>query len=159
MTRTRKIDLLYAIAKGKQVSISPEERKEIKKYKVDSGEYAFYTTKKNISAYLSAVDNGNARLSYRDWCLNNHLADRRRSGSDDKSIAKDNRAYMIGWAVAGGVFWMMCLAQVFGTASTACIFGGMVISVFLSVISRKYVAFTNILLPLVIIVVSGLLKK
>lgn len=56
MTKTKKIDVLYKIAHGQPVSLTPEEQRELRKYKVDSGD-GNYATRSNVTGYVNAVDN------------------------------------------------------------------------------------------------------
>lgn len=148
MTKGKKIELLYNIAKGNQVNISAVERKELRKYKVEHGEYEFYTTKKNIARYVEAVDSGNM-LAFRDWCRNNGYADRRRTGSDKSSMKKDLRQELLGCALFGSIFWIICLGTLKGGLEGVLVPGAL-ISVFMCFISRKYVRITNVVLPLAI---------
>lgn len=148
MTKSKKIELLYNIAKGNPVNISTAERKELKKYKVEYGEYEFYTTKKNIAAYVEAVDRGNI-LAFRDWCRNNGHADRRRAGSDKSSMRKDLREELLSWAFGGSILWIICLGTLKGSLEGV-LLPAALISVFLCAISRKYVQVTNGILPLAI---------
>lgn len=148
MTKGKKIELLYNIAKGNPVNISAVERKELRKYKVEYSEYAFYTTKKNIAAYVEAVDSGNI-LAFRDWCRNNGYADRRRAGSDKASMKKDVRQELLSWAFGGSILWIICLGTLKGSLEGV-LLPAALISVFLCFVSRKYVGFTNVVLPLAI---------
>lgn len=150
MTKGKKIELLYNIAKGNSVNISAAERKELRKYKIDaSGEYAFYSTKKNIAAYVESVDNGSTILAFRDWCLNNGYADRRRAGSDKATVKKETRQDLIGWALGGSIFWIICLGTLKGGLEGVFIPAAL-ISAFMCFVSRKHVLFTNSILPLAI---------
>lgn len=150
MTKGKKIELLYKIAKGNSSIISAAERKELKKYKVDSGgEYAFYATRKNIAAYVEAVDNGSTILAFRDWCLNYGHADRRRAGSDKASVKKETRRDLIGWAFGGSILWIVCLGTLKGSLEGVFIPAAL-ISAFMCFVSRKHVLFTNSILPIAI---------
>lgn len=148
MTKGKKIELLYNIAKGNPVNISATERKELRKYKVEYSEYAFYTTKKNIAAYVEAVDSGNM-LAFRDWCRNNGYADRRRAGSDKASMKKDVRQELLSWAFGGSILWIICLGTLKGSLKGV-LLPAALISVFMCFVSRKYVRVTNVVLPLAI---------
>lgn len=152
MTKSRKIDLLYNIAKGNSVNISTDERKELRKYKINScGEYAFYSTKKNIAAYVEAIDKGSTRLAFWDWCINNGYADKRRAGSDKASMSKENRSYVLSWALGGSLMWLIFLGTVTGDVG-ASIIPAALISAFVSFVSRKHVEFINSLLPIILAV-------
>ena len=150
MTNSRKIDLLYSIAKGRPVNISADERKELRKYRVDaSGEYEYYTTKKNITAYVAAVDKGSTRLPFRDWCLNHGYADRRRWGSDKASVQKRSLRNVLSCGAKGALFWAICIGTITGDLMGSLI-PAFLIATFFCCISRKYVAFFDGCLPIAI---------
>ena len=89
MNQARKTDLLYKKAKGQPVNMSDEERRELRRYKVETDD-GYFTTRANISAYVKAVDQG-YHLSFYDWCMSNKKADKRRKGSSAKELAADDR--------------------------------------------------------------------
>ena len=150
MTKGKKIELLYNIAKGNSVNISAAERKELRKYKIDAGgEYAFYSTKKNIVAYVEAIDNGSTRLAFWDWCMNKGYADKRREGSDKASIRKERQSYVLSWALGGSIMWLVCLGTVTGDLGSSVV-PAILISTIVSLVSRKHVVFINSFLPLAI---------
>lgn len=155
MNKTQKIDALYKIAHGQQVSFTTEEQRELRKYKVvgDDGNYA---TKSNIAQYVKAVDEGYP-LAFYDWCKNNLKADRRRKGSSEREMAANNRwdgagAMMVGWLIWGMAIYWIC-----GGALTVgcCAVAGAVISAILLHLNRKLAGFTLLLLPIILIVVFG----
>ena len=150
MTKSKKIELLYRIAKGTSVSISADEKKELRKYKVDAGgEYPYYTTKKNITAYVTAVDKGSTRLPFRDWCLNNGYADRRRWASDKASIQKRSLQNVLSCGVKGSIFWTICIGTITGDL-VGSVIPAFLIATVLCCIWRKNVVFFDVILPLAI---------
>lgn len=157
MTKTRKVELLYKKARGQKMNATPEELRELKKYKVDFNEVELYVKKANISAYVSAVDNNGFRRSFYDFCRDNRVADRRRKGSSEEDIAgydKDQGIGLIflGWLTWGiAVYWMFHGALSVGT----CAIMGIIISLCLFRFSRKWVAWTVFILPLVLAAIFG----
>lgn len=151
MNKTRKVELLYKIAKGEGGSVSPQERKELKKYKVDDYESSFCVTKKNISEYVTAVDNG-SRLSFYDWCLNNGKADRRRRGSSKEDIKKVNIHNTFVIIIAGSFPWLMAISAMSRGALSngACIMFAAIISAVLYNIGRKVSFLTLFILPVIL---------
>lgn len=156
MTKARKVELLYRKAKGQDWSASPEEAKELRRYRVDANEDSFISTKTNIAAYVTAVDNG-CRLAFYDWCMENKKADRRRKNSDQESMTRFNSdqnkaAVFIGWLMWGiAIYWILQ-----GTVPAAgCAVIGAVIALLLFRIARKQAAFTLILLPLILAAYFG----
>ncbi len=156
MTKTRKVELLYRKAKGQDWNASPEEVKELRRYKVDTDEGSFISTKANIAAYVTAVDNG-YRLAFYDWCMENKKADRRRKGSDQESMARfnsdQNKAVLfVGWLVWGiAVYWIFQGA----VPAAGCAVVGAVVALLLFKLARKAAAFTLIILPLVLAAYFG----
>lgn len=155
MNKTKKIDALYKIAHGQPVSLIPEEQRELRKYKVDSGD-GNYATRSNITEYVNAVDKGYP-LAFYDWCQNNLKADRRRKGSSEHEMAANNReggisAMMIGW-----LLWGLAIYWIFGGAFTAgnCAIAGAIVSVILRRLNRRLSGFTMFLLPIILMVVFG----
>lgn len=155
MNRTRKVNLLYQKAHGQGVNATPEEQRELRKYRVsaDDGNYA---TKANISAYVKAVDGG-YRLSFYDWCMNNCKMDRRRKGSSEREMASENRwnsagAMMLGWLIWGiAIYWMF-----HGTLTVGvCAVTGAVVSAILLRLNRRLAGFTLFLLPVILTVIFG----
>lgn len=160
MTKNQKIDYLYRIAKGERVSLTPEQRRELNKYRVDAdGEYSFYLTKKNLSSYITAVDNSQTRQSFRDWCWNTGHADKRFRNSDKKSMQQDNFKYLIGWAFCGSFFWMIFLSNITNGGGAGTWMAGAVISGVLSLFARKYVHFVTILLPLILVILVNIIRN
>ena len=155
MNKTRKIDLLYKKAKGQELNATPEEKRELKKYKVQAGD-SNYATRGNISNYVSAVDSG-YRLSFYDWCQNNHKADRRRKGSSEKEMASANRDQGLGAIIMGWLTWGMAIYWMFhGSLSVGnCAIVGAVVSVILMRLNRRLSGFTLFLLPIILAVFFG----
>lgn len=155
MNNSKKVTLLYQKAHGQGINASLEEQRELKKYKVsaDDGNYA---TKANISAYVRDVDGG-YRLSFYDWCQNNHKNDRRRKGSSEREMASANREQGIGAMMGGWLIWGIAIYWMFHGSLTvgACAIAGAVISVILLRLNRRLAGFTLILLPVILAVVFG----
>lgn len=154
MTKGRKVELLYQKANGQGWNASPEEKKELSRYKVDAGESSFIATKSNLSEYVTAVDKG-YRLSFYDWCMENRKADRRRKNSDEESMARfnsdQNKAVVfIGWLTWGiAIYWIMQ-----GTIPVAgCAVIGAAISFVLFKIGRKQAVLTLIGLPVILAII------
>ena len=160
MTKAQKVNYLYRIGKGESVSLTPEQKRELRKYRVDrEGEYSFYLTKKNLGEYITAVDNLGTIQSFRDWCWNTGRADRRFKGSDKKSMKKENGRFAIGWAFAGALFWAMFMTTIGAKSSLGVMLIGAVISGVLSVYNRKYVLFVSTLLPILLIALVGMIRN
>lgn len=156
MNKTRKTELLYKKAKGQVVNITEQERRELRRYRVEANEGSFYTTKANISAYVTAVDNG-CRISFYDWCMNNNKADKRRRGSGEADMERVNRENSMAVMSIGWLLWGMALYWVFQetvSVGTCAVFGAL-FSVILFKSARKLTAFTLFLLPIIIAVVFG----
>lgn len=151
MNKTRKIEILHKMAKGEPHNATPAEISELRKYKVGRGEDSFCATKKNISDYITAVDNG-CRISFYDWCMNNKRADRRRKGSSEKDIAASNKSdsmsfMFVGWLTWGiAIYWMAHGAVSVG----ACAIAGAIISFILSRVARRTSVITMLILPIVL---------
>lgn len=156
LNKARKTELLFQKAKGQRINATPTEMIELRKYKIDADESSFYATKSNISAYITAVDNG-CRISFYDWCMNNKKADRRRKGSSEKDISNFNKTksmsfMFIGWLTWGiALYWMS-----HGSISVGvCAIAGAVISFILSKFARKTAGLTLLLLPIILAVYFG----
>ena len=153
MNKTRKVDLLHKVAHGQGFWGSAEEKRELKKYKVTSGD-SYYATKANLSAYVSAVDSG-YRLSFYDWAMNNCKADRRRKGSSEAEMAQFNKdqgisAMLMGWLVWGiAIYWMFHGSLGVG----ACAVAGAVIALILFRLARNLAVFTQLFLPIIIAII------
>ena len=156
MTKTRKIDLLYRRAKGQHTNASPQEAAELKRYKVDFGEGNFYSTKANISDYVTAVDCQGCRISFYDWCMNEGRADQRRRGSSKKEIADSQRGFGAGLMFVGAITWGMSIFIILGQALNAipCMVIGAVISFVIGRMSRKFSLFNAVLLPIILMVLA-----
>ena len=155
MTNTRKEQLLYQKAHGQGINASPEEKRELRKYKVDTDD-GNYATKANIRAYIKAVDSG-YHLSFYDYCCNNRKGDRRRKGHSEKEMASNNREQTISVMLIGWLIWGVALYWIFrGNQSVgACAIMGAIISAVLRQVSRKWAWFTCFLLPCVIAAIAG----
>lgn len=156
MTKARKVEILYRIAKGQSSNASREELQEIRKYKVIAGENVNYVTRANITNYVSAVDNG-YRLSFYDWCANNLQGDRRRKGGSASEICADNKnksiaTVLMGWLVWGiAIYWMLG-----GEVSVgACAIIGAVVAYILQKCFRRWAMFTLFILPIIIAVLCA----
>lgn len=155
MNNTRKVTLLYQKAHGQRIDASPEEKRELRKYSVSSGD-GNYATKANISAYVKDVDNG-YRLSFYDWCRNKHKADRRRKGSSENEMACANKEEGMNSALLGWLIWGIALYWMFHgeLEVVTCAIAGAVISVVLRTLNRRMAPYTLFLLPIVLAVVFG----
>lgn len=155
MNKTRKVTLLYQKAHGQRINVSPEEKAELRKYGVSPGD-GDYATKANISAYIKDVDEG-YRLSFYDWCRNKHKADRRRKGSSESEMKRENRAegresMLLGWLIWGIAIYWMFHGEL---AVVSCAIAGAVISVILRTLNRRMAPYTLFLLPIVLAVIFG----
>ena len=150
MNKTRKIDILYKRAHGQYVDVTSEENRELRKYKVDSGDSSI-ATKANIRAYVNQVDKG-YRLSFYDYCCNNLKGDRRRKGGKASEIKAFNRDQSLGAMFMGWLFWGVALFWMFDKSQSvgSCAIMGAIVSVILLKCSRKYAGFTLILLPVIL---------
>ena len=155
MNKTRKVDLLYAKAKGQASNATTQELLELKKYRVASNEESFYVTKANISAYVTAVDKGYP-LSYYDWCVSNGKADRRRKGSSEEAIKSNDKSNTIGAVVAGFFLWALAIYWLTNGAISpvASLVIGAVVSLVLFKLSRKAAGFTLVFLPIILAVIA-----
>jgi hypothetical protein len=156
MNKSRKVALLYQKAKGQHLDASPDELRELSNYKISAGEGDFYTTKSNISSYVTDVDNG-YRLSFYDWCMNNHKADRRRRGSSEKEIAQYNSGQNTSVALWGWLVWGIAIYWMFHGEMTvgACAIMGAIVSVVIYNLARRWAGFTLIILPIILAIVFG----
>lgn len=155
MNKTRKSNLLYQKAHGQAIDATSEELKELRKYGVsaDDGNYA---TKANINAYISAVDGGYP-LSFYDWCMNNHKADRRRKGSSESEMAASNRDNIFGAMLMGWLIWGIAVYWIFNerlSVGASAILGAVISAVLLQ-LNRRLAGFTLFLLPIILTVVFG----
>lgn len=155
MTNTRKEQLLYQKAHGQGINASPEEKRDLRKYKVDTDD-GNYATKANIRAYIKAVDSG-YHLSFYDYCCNNRKGDRRRKGSSEKEMASHNREQTIAAMMVGWLVWGVALYWAFGQRQSvgSCAIMGAIISAVLQRLGRKWAMFTCFVLPCVIAVIAG----
>lgn len=153
MTRKRKENLLYKMAKGQPCDATLEELQELRKYKVDSEWDEKLATHDTISKYISAVDNG-YRLSFYDWCKNNLQGDRRRTSGKVDYIASENKsesmaAVSLGWLLWGlAVYWGAKEQMSVGSCAVA----GAIISYILQKCFRKQAFFTLFILPCILAV-------
>lgn len=153
MTKKQKVDLLYKRALGEVKSFSPNATKELSKYKVYeyNDRYRSIVKKANLEEYVTAVDNGECKISYLDWCRNNGKADRRYRNSSKENIMAENKVQMVGMFLIGAIFWGILLSYL-SIASWASIVIGGIISVMMYRINRDNLWFTCIVLPLLIAV-------
>lgn len=155
MKQSRKVDLLHKIAHGQAINATPEEKKELKKYRISSYD-AEYATKSNISAYVTAMDNRKVYASsFRDWCQNNGRGDRRRKGHSEKAIRAKNMSLIITAVFLGWFCWGATLYIILGTILSPylCIILGGIISMPLLKFSRRWMYFNVVALPLLIIAI------
>lgn len=155
MTKAKKIDALYKIAHGQNVSLTAAEQRELKKYKVDQYD-GNHATRKNIAEYVNDVDKGYP-LGFYDWCMNKLKGDRRRKGSSEQEIRSFNREQSISVALWGWLIWGIAIYWIFGGALTAgnCAILGIIVSVILFKLNRGLAGFTLFLLPAILAVVFG----
>ena len=158
MTHNRKVELLYNRAKGRTSNATPSELAELRRYHVDFGEGDFYSTKSNISAYVSAVDKQNCRISFYDWCMNNNRADRRRRGGSKEDMKKSNRNFSFGLMFVGFITWGFAVMSVLGGVlpAGACFIVSALISVAIGKASRQASVFTTFMLPIIIGVLASM---
>lgn len=156
MTKIRKVDILYRMAKGQDTGASLEELQELRKYKISAGDDADYATRANITNYVAAVDSG-YYLSFYDWCANNLQGDRRRKGGKEGEIAAANKqqsmaTLLMGWLVWGiAIYWMLHGSVPVG----ACAVAGAIVAFILQKCFRRAAPFTIIILPIVIAVICA----
>lgn len=158
MTKTRKVELLYKKAKGQGSDATPEEQRELRKYRVDFNESSFCATKANITAYVTAIDSGATSQTFYDWCMNNHKADRRRKGSGVEEMKEHNKeqnlsVMFIGWLVWGVALYWICNGLL---SVSVCAVAGAIISVLLFRVSRKNAAITMLVLPALLATIFGM---
>ena len=155
MNNTRKIQLLYQKAHGQGINASPEEKRELRKYKVDTDD-GNYATKANIRAYIKAVDGG-YHLSFYDYCRNNLKGDRRRKGHNEKDMASHNRDQTIAVMLVGWLVWGVALYWTFGQRQSvgSCAIMGAIIAAVLQRVCRRWAMFTCFVLPCAIAPIAG----
>ncbi len=152
MNKTRKVELLYKKAKGQSIDATPGELAELKKYKISKGDGDFHTTKANVRAYVDAVDQEGCRISFYDWCMNHHRADKRRKGSSSREIAAVNRqqglgAMFLGWLTWGiAVYWIFNARMTVGSSAII----GAVIAFTLVRVARRWMFFNLFILPAIV---------
>ena len=146
MTTNQKVDILYRIARGE--SVSRDEKQEVKKYKVDSYSGEFLATKKNLRAYVSAVDSGKTHSNFYSWCANNGLADARRKGGSKKQMTSWAKGQGASSTILGGA---LALMQIVGSEGVAGAFIlGCIIAFVINKVARDRAALFNMLIPLLI---------
>lgn len=152
VNKARMVDLLYKRAHGESLNATHDELQALKKYKVYQDDGSFYTTKKNIGDYVSAVDTGKTKVSFYDWCMNNCRADRRRKGSSEKDIADYNSSVSIGSELVGIFFWGLALFWIFEQELNlfGCAVLGAILTVILRKISTRWSVMTCMIVPVVI---------
>ncbi|MBR1472089.1 MAG: hypothetical protein IJ600_10675 [Lachnospiraceae bacterium] len=155
MTKSRKVELLYNKARGQGMNATPQELKELARYMVGNGE-GNYATKRNISAYVTAVDQGSHRSFY-DWCIDNGRGDRRRKGGSAKEIREDEKtmsfaAIFMGWLAWGiAIYWILHGSVPAGECAVA----GAVVSLVIYKLKREWAGITLFILPIVLAVIFG----
>lgn len=157
MTKARKIDILYRMAKGQNTNASSQELQELRKYKICAGDDANIATRANITNYVAAVDNG-YRLSFYDWCANNLQGDRRKKSGRAESIARSNKEQSFGSVFVGWLVWGLALYWIFdgGVSAGVCAIMGAIVAFVLQKCSRRLAGFTLIILPIILAVVFAL---
>lgn len=156
MTKERKIDLLYRKACGDRLNLTDQEAQELKKYKVNRGEYELYVKKDNIRDYVTYIDQGHRR-AFSDWCQDNLRADRRRKGSSQKDMARENTEQKANVAYIGFVLWGLAVYWLFGGALEvipSAIVGILIALGSFKLFGRAKAGFTQILLPIIVMVVG-----
>lgn len=156
MTKARKIDILYRMAKGQATNAMPEEIQELRRYKVSAGADSDWATRTNITNYVTAVDNG-CLLSFYDWCANNLQGDRRRKSGRAEEIAASNRAQSTATILAGWLVWGVAIYWMFqGSLSVRiCAVIGAVVAFLLQKCARRLAGFTLFILPIVLAALFG----
>ena len=152
MTKAQKIDALYARAHGQRLNLSAAELSELNKYKISFNSDKKYATKKNIGAYVDAIDKGALRISFYDWCLNNNLGDRRFKGNSVEEMSQEKKLMSASAGFLGSLPWAFCLYWVTGGLLNVWIslILGAVISLTLYKLARKYVALVCFIAPIII---------
>ena len=153
MNKTRKVDILYKRAHGQYVDVTPEENRELRKYKIDAGD-SDLATKANVRAYVNKVDSG-YKLSFYDYCYNNLKGDRRRKGGKASEIKAFNSEQSIGTMLFGWLFWGLAIYWMLGGTQSAgsCAIIGAIVSVILLKCARKWAGFTLIFLPIILMII------
>lgn len=156
MTKARKVEILYRMAKGQATDASLQELQELRKYKVSARADADYATRANITNYVAAVDNG-YRLSFYDWCANNLQGDRRRKGGSAEEMAATNKAQSNATVFMGWLVWGIAIYWIFGgeVAVGVCAIIGAVVAFVLQRYFRRWAMFTLFILPIVIAVICA----
>lgn len=149
VTVTRKVNLLYEKAHGRPMNASSDEKAELRKYRVTTGDDRL-ATKINLTAYVRAVDSGKTSAPFYDYCYNNNRGDRRRRGHSKKEMAETNRDQALAVMFVGWLSWGVCIYWLLGQRASvgACAAVGALISVIGYRMNRRIAAGTLILLPL-----------
>lgn len=151
MTTAEKERILYDYAHGKINSLP----RELKKYRVTQYE-GNQATHSLLRKYVTAVDSGKCHLSFLDWRMNNGFGNRAtRSGKEEvvrgEGFLQSIGCAGIGWMLWGlAIYWFLEIRDV-GT----CIVAGIIVSVILSKISRNWIGFTMIVLPIVLMIIGA----
>lgn len=156
MTKARKVEILYRMAKGQATDADSRELQELRKYKVSSGMDANYATRANISNYVSAVDNG-YYLSFYDWCCNHLQGDRRRKGGSAAEIQNHNKLQSMAAGFVGWLVWGIAIYWMFGgsVSVVACAVIGAVVACILIKCFRRWATFTMFILPVILAVLCS----
>ena len=155
MNKQRKVELLYRRAQGESLNISPDEAKELSKYKVSKVGKTL-NTKTNLQQYVTAVDKGYRKTFY-DWCLDNNKGDGRRKDGRAEDIRSFNRDQSIAVIAMGWLMWGVAIYWIMGgsTPVGTCAAMGAVIAFVLYRMKREAVGLTCILLPIILAVIFG----
>lgn len=156
MTKQRKIDLLYAKATGGNYNPTPQEKAELVGYRVDYNEMPSYTTKKNISAYVNAMEGKLIKRSFYDWCMDNSAGDRRRKSGKAEAMRARDKTKKAGTMYLGWIPWAIALYYISDEAFSpfGCLIASIVVSLILYKVSRQHAILTVVVLPLIITAVK-----
>ena len=156
MDKTTKVNILYKIARGEFVNLSPAEKRELDKYRV-SGAGTTFATKININAYVSAVDKQGYRKSLYNWCIENEKGDRRTKAGRAESLRSFKRNQGMASALLGCLLWGVALYWIFGGALSvgACAIMGSIVAFILNKANRETTGFSCLLLPCILAAIFG----
>lgn len=150
MNKTEKVNYLYQIAMGEPVTLTPQQKNELRPYKM---RYVGkpYTTKGNISQYISAVDGGDHSDFY-NWCMNNAKGDRRTKQGKKGTMRELNMRQNFGIMLIGCLFWGVMISEVAGDFISQKVTAilGMGIALVLYKWKRQIAGLTLILLPIIL---------
>lgn len=153
MNKSQKVNILYQMAMGQRVELSPAQRKELSRYKV-SGVGKPLTTKSNISEYVTAVDKG-CHKGFYDWCMDHKKGDRRTKMGQKEYLkqfdgAKSFGVLILGWFTWGAaIYWLLDTRLAVGP----CIVLGAIAALVIYRLKREWVLFTLFVLPSIIMAI------